>query len=214
MPATSATKAMHGVYYQPRIVDLHDPQSEEVPDGVFTMVAEPGDPNSWTTITPGDPSKANAYAYSVDANKVQIIGGFSLGRMGPDRLLHTTPLPLRPNIRRLAIVAPGNGADLDGSYDSPDASERYADWLGENRGNTLAIYADERTAEKNHAAMRDLYLRAIANTAVAGQVYICDTGLGHEAAWNHVKAGVFNPAGLQDPFYKAPGSTVWQPAGA
>lgn len=172
------------VYFQPRLRDLHDSRSREIPMGVIKMVAEPGTKDSWTA---GNCRPDNAANFLREYPRVSQILAFSLGRLGLDYSLQKMNPAQERDLDYALIIAPGNKEDFTDSCDRPETSRRVYEWLSDNKEARLTFIADARTAQDNHRGLRELYLDHPDITSVADQIALCTSGLGHEDAWNRFK---------------------------
>ena len=173
------------VYFQPRLTDLHDPESLNVPEAAYVMLAEPEQPDSWTI---GNCRPDNADNFTEPHPKARTLVGFSLGRNGLAYFLQVASPEERDAVESLVAVAPGNIHDFTDSCDPVNTGELIKIWLDEDPENTFTLFADGRTAEADYSGVKSLYLDAIAGTAVANQVLVCAVDMpGHEDSWNSVK---------------------------
>lgn len=179
--ATDRTRAGgRAVYYQPRVANIAGPNLE-VPAGVYTMVAEPGNKDSWTI---GNCRTGNAANFASHIKADRLIG-WSLGRMGPPYALETMDEATRKAVEHILVIDPGNEEDFTDSCDPPATSQLYDEWLGEDSANRLVIIAGERTAQNNYEGIRNHMLGTIAARGDHGsQVVVCGyETLGHQEAF-------------------------------
>ncbi len=198
----------NAVYFQPRLANLKDPNSQIIPEGVYKMVAEPGQSNSWTSSN-GRCNPENAHKFK-DVPGITRITAFSLGRIGLPYALQGLTYGEEAPLNYALIIAPGNKADLtEDSCDPHTSGAGVAEWLGANPERRLTFLADARTAEDDHAGIRALYLDDPAILAVKEQVSVCTSNLPHEEAWNAFKAALVAPP-IDTPAECPTGST-WLP---
>ncbi|HEX8763379.1 MAG TPA: hypothetical protein VF733_06520 [Candidatus Saccharimonadales bacterium] len=192
------------VYFQPRLQDMHNLKSMEIPSGLIKMVAEPGADNSWTA---DNCRSDNATRFLKENPHVSQVLTFSLGRLGLDYTLQRMTPAQEKQLDYALVIAPGNKQDFTDSCDKPEASFRIYEWLSDNPDAHLTFIADARTAQDNHRGLRELYLNHPAAKSIFGQVTLCTSSLGHEDTWNRFKGlAVFDPI---DQPGECPQDTKW-----
>lgn len=186
--AKPVTPSARVVYYQPRLSDLHDPRSTQLPAGVVTMVAETGKPNTWPI---GNCRPDGADDFVAQTQTADTLVGFSLGRVGVPYFLQQATPQLKNQIDNIVIIAPGNQEDFTDSCDPANTGELVRGWLESDADHRLTVVTDDRTEEADNAGIRNLYLNALAGSSAIGRVSLCAANDGsHEGSWNGVKAGV------------------------
>jgi hypothetical protein len=174
------------VYFQPPIAGLPK-QSRILPEGLFAMVAEPGQPHSWTAKN-GKCNPENADGFTVSAPYARTMVGYSVGRVGIPYALSQLNDEQESKIRYALIVAPGNEEDLlKDACDPKNSGALIGRWLKNNPAARFAIIGDARTAENNHAGIYKRYLQDPAIQGVHKQVTVCTSSATHDAAWNNNK---------------------------
>jgi hypothetical protein len=207
IPSPSPRSKFLAAYYQPRRSDLYDPKSLQVPQGVYTMVAEVGKSRSWND---GDCRLANVAAFLEQPNTrdVRVVGGFSLGRYGLAGLLQNREAV--QNIDYMIAFDPANQVDFSNSCDPADTATLLKDWLRQSKKHHFTVIAGQLTAENNFAGIREHYFSDIVGTDSARQATVCSTNLGHEATFNTYKDVLVQPP-ITRPSLCPEGTTGWQP---
>ncbi|HEX9153667.1 MAG TPA: hypothetical protein VF809_02500, partial [Candidatus Saccharimonadales bacterium] len=176
------------VYFQPRLVDLHDPRSTQNVPASYTMVAERGHSKSWTGE--GTCSKANArnFLSSPAGKSANTLAGFSIGRIGVLNALISMTDAERANIDYVILYDPGNAEDFAGPCGPVDGAVALNDWLSQRESNRLVIISGRRTGENGHAGIQNNLFGVIKADGNRDQVVVCNnSGLGHEDTWNRYK---------------------------
>lgn len=194
------------VYYQPRLVDLHDPESQNVTPGAYKMFAEPDHPDTWTSAERCNP--VNADNFIPTHKEVTTLGGFSLGRLGLAYFLQDAE-GRQSNINYMIAIAPGNSEDFTDSCDPPNTAELVKNWMAQAPNNYFTVIADQRTAEQDFAGIRGLYLNGLKGTEQADQMTICASTLGHEATFNAYKNVLDDQQTSVDPRVCPAGTTAY-----
>lgn len=185
----------HTVFYAPGNGDTVWYEGKQVsmpvPDGVYVMATE-GDKHPKWTDSSHECGTENADNFGDEKQKITTLGGWSIGRLGPPYYLENSSPQERDAINYILLIDPGSKQDYqknncDQRYDQ---SALYAEWLGEDSNNRLAVLAGELTEDKDnptyfnhhpyaHAGIQTLFDN-IRGTRLAKQVVVCNyPGIDH-----------------------------------
>ncbi|HEU5380015.1 MAG TPA: hypothetical protein VFV38_31720 [Ktedonobacteraceae bacterium] len=148
------------------------------------------DPSS--TWAPGHCQYGGGVTNPYNGYWVSILGGWSLGRLGPIYYLMHATSEQASHIHSILLIDPGRAKEMGEACDAklPMTPSYYlANWLSLNQHNHLMILAADATGADDGDGLTYYYLTAIQQEGLLNQVTICwDDKLDHEAAYQRYAA--------------------------